>query len=471
MTPLHEAVLFGQSEDVHHWAKRSEKNERNFLGQTPVHLAVSSPQHLEAILDAGHDPDAIDAYGLTPLMYSATSNVIDAARILIRAGADPFMRHNSLNLTFTGFAVARCNWDFIMGLFSFFDDETMHFTSEVLAHQVVSVLFLDSHRTRSMERRDCLLHLLSRCESLNFDLQALPPNNHKNIVEGRTLLHYAGSVYDVDALLGHSSSIINQVDQKGQHALMRVVAQAHLPDLEPLIRCLVNAGADINLQDKRGHTACHIMMQRFSKWGTFATDGTLDSLRTLVTLGADVLRPDDCKCSCSVSGCLPTVPDLPKTFLSPQEPASGSVLLLMEWINLIFETCGIETAKQALLATIRRAQHKKLDMTHTCCQWRNYRSDSAEDHYPDPMPDDDIGEILEEESEFNGILDDKMEHESERELNTLLRNAILDTKPLMHKTIRRPKSTRYFLPMIPRYVSPQSLLPGQYSFLTSLGIM
>ncbi|KAJ4223387.1 hypothetical protein NW759_006021 [Fusarium solani] len=137
--------------------------------------------------------------------------------------------------------------------------------------------------------------------------------------------------------------------------------------------------------------------------------------------------------------------------LSPQEPAGGSVLLLMEWIILIFETCGIETARQALLTTIRRAQHEKLDMTHTCCQWRKYSFNFPEDHYPDPMPDDDIDEILEEESEFNGILDDKMEHESEREFNTLLRNAILDTKPLMHKIIQRPISTRYFLTMIPCY--------------------
>ncbi|WAO85987.1 Hypothetical protein NCS54_00324100 [Fusarium falciforme] len=450
MTPLHEAVLFGQPEDVHHWAKRSGKNERNFLGQTPLHLAVSKPQHLQAILDADHDPDATDAYGLTPLMYSAASNAIGAARILIRAGADPFMRHHMLDFTFTSFAVARCNWDFIMELFSFFDDEAMHITSEVLAQQAVSVLFLNAYRPRYREGNDCLLHLLSRCKSLNFGLKTLLEIDHTRIVEGRTLLHYASSVNDVDALLDHSSSIINQVDQKGQHALMRAVARAKLSDLEPLIRRLLDAGADINLQDNRGHTACHIMMQRLSQCASFATKGNLDFLHALVALGADALRPDNCKCSCSVSGCLPTVPDLPKMALSPRQPAGGSVILLVEWIILILETYGIETANQTLLATIRQAEHKKLDMTHTCCQWRA-ASYLPGDHYPDPMPEDDINEILEEESDFNKILDDKMEHKSEREFNSLLRSAILDTKPPIDQTIQQPLIHTYFFTMIPSY--------------------
>ncbi|UPK97428.1 hypothetical protein LCI18_008363 [Fusarium solani-melongenae] len=429
MTPLHEVVLFGQPEDVHHWAERSEKNERNFLGQTPLHLAVSKPQHLQTILDAGHDPDAIDAYGLTPLMYSAASNAIGAARILIRAGTDPFMRHNTLHFTFIDFAVARCNWDFIMELFSFFDDEAVHITSEVLAQQAVSVLFLDAYRPCCREGSDCLLHLLSRCKSLNFGPLTRPGVSRTEWVEGRTLLHYAGSVNDVDALLGHNSSIINQVDQNGQHALMRVVAQAQVPDLEPLVRRLLDAGADINLQDKRGRTACHIAMQRLSQH-SFTTMGDLDFLHALVSLGADALRPDKCKCPCSVSGCVPTVPNLSTRHLCPLELAGGSVVLLIEWTILIFETCGIETARRTLLATIRRAQHKKLDMTHTCCRRVPYY-----DKNPDPMPEGDINEILEEESEFSEILDDKMEHESERELNPLLRSAILDTKPPMDKTI------------------------------------
>ncbi|KAJ3465032.1 hypothetical protein MRS44_005690 [Fusarium solani] len=437
MTPLHEVILFGQPEDVHYWAERSEKNERNFLGQTPLHPAVSKPQHLQAILDAGHDPDAIDANGFTPLMYSAASNAIGAARILIRAGADPLMRHRRLDFAFTSFAVARCNWDCITELFSFFDDEAMHITSEVLAQQAVSVLFLYSYRPRC--RKEATVYCTG-----------FLGNNHMKMMEGRTLLHYAGSVNDVDALLDHSSSIINQVDQNGQHALMRVVAQTRLSGLEPLIGRLVNSGADINLQDKRGHTACHIMMQRFSQSESLTIKGMLDFLHALVTLGADVLRPDNCKCSCSVSGCLPTVPDLSKAILSPGEPAGGSVVLLIEWIILIFETCGIETARQTLLATIRRAQHEKLDMTHTCCQ-RRIASCPPEDRYPDPMPEDDINEILEEESEFSKILDDEMEHESEREFNSLLRSAILYTKPPMDKTIQRLGLISFFSTMIPNF--------------------
>ncbi|KAM6532730.1 hypothetical protein FALCPG4_005782 [Fusarium falciforme] len=61
------------------------------------------------------------------------------------------------------------------------------------------------------------------------------------------------------------------------------------------------------------------------------------------------------------------------------------------------------------------------------------------------MPEDDVNEILEEESEFSKSLDDKMEHESEREFNSLLRSAILDTKPPMDQTIQQPRIYTYTL--------------------------
>ncbi|RMJ15235.1 hypothetical protein CDV36_005102 [Fusarium kuroshium] len=412
MTPLHEAVLFGKSEDVQHWATRSKKNERNFLGQTPLHLAISRPQHLQAILDAGHDRNAVDGYGFTPLMYAAVCNEIDAARILIRAGADALLRHSVYNCTFAYIAISRTNWDFVNNLFRFLDDEAMQDTADMLAKLIVSHLAVNDRIPRTAERADCLLQSLSMCKSLNFCPKLLLRADSSQVTEGRTLLHYAHSAKEVDALLDCGFTMINQVDQKDR-----------------LITRLLDAGADINLQDKRGYTVCHTVAQYFEYRSTSRIGEQLDYLHTLITRGADVLIPDNCRCSCSVSGCLPIV-------VGSDTWAEDLAALLTEWFILIFEICGKETAKQILLATIRQSEHEKLDMTHTCCGWRemDFFSDVP---YPDLMPEDDIDDILEEESEFTRILDEKLEQESKKDFNSLLRNAILDTKPPMDQTGHR----------------------------------
>lgn len=439
MTPLHEAVLFGPPEDVQRWAARSEKNERNSLGQTPLHLAVSKPHHLQAILNAGHNPDAVDGHGMTPLMYAAASDEIDAARILIRAGADPFVQHSALHFTFTQFAITRSNWDFIRDLFYFFDHDAMQTMAEMLSKQVVSLLFLDLYIPWKTRKDDCLLQMISRCKSLNFCVEEFPGFDSRQSVKGRTLLHYAHTAREVDALLDRGFNVVNQVDQNGQHALMSAISRTYDFDLEPLVGRLLDAGAEINLQDRRGHTAYHIMIDRFSNENPYATEENIDSLHTLVARGAGVLIPDNCRCSCSVSGCLPVVMDRKQELRSVRAPTESSSVLLTEWIILLFETCGMETAKQALLATIRRAEHKKLDMTHTCCM-RATRS-FYQDPYPEPMPEDDIDDILEEEAEFMRILDETMDHESEREFSSLLQSAILNTKPHMDETGNRLWST------------------------------
>ncbi|KAI8686726.1 hypothetical protein NCS56_00333500 [Fusarium sp. Ph1] len=436
MTPLHEAVLFGQPEDVQLWATRSKKNERNFLGQTPLHLAFCKPQHLRALLDAGHGPDVVDTYGFTPLMYAAASSKVDAARILLRASTYPVIQQGILDFTFANIAISHLNWEFVMDLFFFFDDEVIQTMAEVLARQTLPCLF-QIYWLPVYCGHDYLLPMLSKCKSLNVPLEALPEVGP--YTKGRTLLHYAHTATEVDALLGHDSNIINQVDQKGQHALMSVILDTNGFDLDSLATRLLDFGANINLQDKRGHTTCHIITQQLSSHQLWSCGRRLDCLHTLVTRSADVLIPDNCRCSCSVSGCLPTVVDGIKGPCDVRTPTEMSAVPLTEWVILIFETLGIETAKQTLLATIRQAEHKKLDMTHTCCRRTPYY-----DRNPDTMPEDDIDDIIEEESDFIRILDEKMGHESKRSFNSLLRSAILGTKPPMDQDGQRLWSTETF---------------------------
>ncbi len=54
-----------------------------------VSLAINSPEILQYILSQGGDPNNENAFGKTPLMYAAQYNNLEAARILLAAGANP----------------------------------------------------------------------------------------------------------------------------------------------------------------------------------------------------------------------------------------------------------------------------------------------------------------------------------------------------------------------------------------------
>ncbi|KAJ0382629.1 hypothetical protein COL922a_012156 [Colletotrichum nupharicola] len=116
MTPLHEAVLFGSSESVKKWIQCSKRDEKNFLGQTPLHLAIYKPERLSALIDSGHDVDAIDNYGITPLMYAAAADEEEALYILINAHTDFTIEDSRYNRIFFGYAVSRRNWCLIYNL-------------------------------------------------------------------------------------------------------------------------------------------------------------------------------------------------------------------------------------------------------------------------------------------------------------------------------------------------------------------
>jgi ankyrin repeat protein len=114
MTPLHEAVLLGSPELVNERIPRSDKDEKNFLGQTPMHLATSNVKHLLPLIHAGHDLDAADNYGTTPLMYAAAANQEECLMVLLDAGANPRLRDTRYNRDFLRYAAIRGHWNLIL---------------------------------------------------------------------------------------------------------------------------------------------------------------------------------------------------------------------------------------------------------------------------------------------------------------------------------------------------------------------
>ena len=178
MAPLHEAVLLGSLESVNEWITRSDKNERNFLGQTPIHLATSNLKHLLALVNAGHDLNAADNYGITPLMYAAAANLEECLIALLEAGANPYLRDTRYQRTFMQYAAIRGHWNLILKSLCWIEDVTDKEIAESWA-QLATILYCVTYPDYFENREVSFQQLLAKCGSVHFtfDLHDKGQNN------------------------------------------------------------------------------------------------------------------------------------------------------------------------------------------------------------------------------------------------------------------------------------------------------
>ncbi|KAJ3526447.1 hypothetical protein NM208_g11187 [Fusarium decemcellulare] len=256
MTPLHEAVLFQSPDMLRHWCNRSEKDEKNFLGQTPLHLAVSKLEHLNLLLDAGHDANAIDADGITPLMYAAALNQVGAVQMLLSAGASPSIRDiPKLDYTFVLPAALRDNWQLIIIALRQIKVAMGEAIADALAREALTCHFVMKYFD-SRKQNVPYGQVLPYCRSLHFSI-----TDPYNKTKGNTLLHFARSARDIDILLGHGFEKMNHQNSDGSYALMTVAHSPHFSSSEVIAR-LLDGGADANLQDNKGHTTIHHLIRQ-----------------------------------------------------------------------------------------------------------------------------------------------------------------------------------------------------------------
>ncbi|EQB47587.1 hypothetical protein CGLO_13238 [Colletotrichum gloeosporioides Cg-14] len=406
MTPIHEAVLFGSPQSLKTWIERSKKDEKNFLGQTPLHLAVYKAEHLTALLESGHDVNAVDNYGITPLMYAAATDQEEALYILIKAHANLQAVDSRYHRTFFDYAIARRNWCLIYNLLLLIKQSA----KEEVAESWVRAAIIDAQLAIPNFDYDSpisLRHFLALCQDVNF--------TYDNGEDRRNncLLHDIKTVSDLEALIDNGFKMINHVNSLGQYALINA-AKHH--DVAMTAR-LLELGADVNLEDNQNRTAIG------------------HALRGLST--SDISRI----CSTMEVGC---------------SDRFGWGLHFpiwsLEWLNLIHEHRGVETAREFALSLIREATHEDLDMTHVCCEFHL-------DECPigiilgSKKSADDIDEILDEEQEFTAILNSDMKQRNEEEYEVLLDCWFALIRNLIRKATRKAAETKRQKP--PRMQGPE----------------
>ncbi|KAK1999868.1 ankyrin [Colletotrichum falcatum] len=408
LTPLHEAVIFGAPESIRKLAPRYNVNERDFLGQTPLHFAVSYPRHLEVLLEFAPDLDAPDNYGNTPLMYAAAENRAESVMMLLEAGANLVAQESRHNRTFMHYAAMRSHWKLLLE----FLERIEALEGKEVAESWARCATLQFHAARPdvLRERDVTLYqFLVKCGDVNF---VYDKRDHL----GNTLLHDASSISDLDALLDTRFNLINHTNSAGRHPLIAAAARG----VPSLVEGLLNAGADIGLKDHWQRTALHHALALLKIRAVNAPWKAMDTVRILVAHGADLLCRDNCRCPCSPEGCLPGV-ELMHTIDYERWHAIFPVWAI-EWVCLVYENKGVNGAKSAVASLLRRAKHEEMDMTHVCCRRRPQPPWDPDpfSHSPSCIPDDDINDILNEESELIEMLENEMTQSADQEYESLL---------------------------------------------------
>ncbi|KAK5306712.1 hypothetical protein LTR99_002404 [Exophiala xenobiotica] len=397
-TPLMAAVMANDMNQIDQLLQKScSLLERNYLGQTALHLAVIRPKllaHLVARFD-NLDVDMPDRRGATPLMYAAIYGEDESVITLLRAGADLSKKSDKYRCDFLGHAFGRNNWNIIDRIIQ---DKLL--CSPSRSHSFVDMvtvrLFGDSHL---FDRSTHFRRLLS----LGADPNATCP-------DGSTLLPHIGELDEAEALFEAGFRRINDPDERGFHPLMKLIQRSSGPTL--VQKCL-ERGASVSDQDHDGWTVLHYALKELQDAHPYTHGDEMypkaarracaivTIIRLLLRHGADPRARDYCPCACSQAGCTSSRVLLGNSGF----PFFGAYtnIWTLEWLQVISETLpervSREICKEVLMDMVRAIRFRLTELVHVCCQ-RSYGSGVA---------DDDIDNILDEQGVEIQELDDSVE--------------------------------------------------------------
>ncbi|KAK5351581.1 hypothetical protein LTR61_004931 [Exophiala xenobiotica] len=372
--------------------------ERNYLGQTALHLAVLRPKllvHLVARFD-NLDVDMPDRHGVTPLMYAATYGEDESVITLLRAGANLWKRNDLNHRNFLDFALGREKWNVLYRTIQ--DCKLLYSPSRSQSIvDYVTVCLLMAY-TCPLDRSTHLRRLLSSGADPNVTCP-----------DGSTLLHHVREPDEAEALFEAGFRRINDPDKGGVLPLMKLVHHS----CPTLVQKCLERGASVSDQDDQGWTVLHYAVQELlftplythgdhsSHEETRRACAVITIIRLLLRHGADPRARDYCPCACSQAGCTPSTVLLGNSRFPFFGDYSNSWTL--EWLQVISETVPKRVCREicrvVLIEMVRVMQFRLIELVHVCCRRSLWSRVTA----------DDIDNILDEQSIEIQELDDSLE--------------------------------------------------------------
>lgn len=394
-----EAILIeSESEVKARLTKDAILDRENLLKQSALHLAVSHPQHLQLLLENGANVNARDWGGRTPLMYAAAAGAIEVAIALLRGGADPWIKDNQYGKEdFINYAIRQEHWDLVMAALDYIRQSAQYSTEQVRSLLNTAIILWAGENLK--HRRSCQFKNL-----LNWgadpEIRFKEKWEYTQTESNNTLLHCITNLTDFDTLVTSGFSSFNHSNSTGAHALMKI---AVLCDARLLQKC-VEGGSRVDHQNHEGRTTLHISLE--DVWESFLDveydqcehwTEAMGCAKALLKADAYPSSGDLCRCACSNYGCTPAHILLKAHHKFGKYAGSYPLVQYIwsfEWLHLLKDVKGLESAKECVLDMLRLAKFEELNLTHTCC--RKY-------HRKGPwhvIDEDEVFEIMDEEKEM-----------------------------------------------------------------------
>jgi len=412
----------------------------NFLGQSPIHLAVGNADIVRLLLRAGCNINATDNWGHTALMYAAAMDCQEAVLLLLSEGANPCMREEEYGRIFLDYALIRGHGTLFLRAMEKLQE--LYTTQNFQAFVRRSLVLLTRAEIMRFEHetRGALFAQVCRwCKDVNFSF-----TDHRRGTDGRNLMHDIRNLQEANALVDAGFNAFNAADSKGELAIHRFAEQ---PDIELFQFCL-DHGTDVNHKNHDGLTVLFRVL-----WGLDGVPSnipdTLAILRLAFGSGIDICASDDCNCACSPTGC--TISSVFDLGFEGSDIFRDSpwFIWFIECVTLVEEFQGLDKAKAVLMGALRRLHTDAWDITHVCCHRGKGISDrkgilGCFGDQVTKLCDEDTADILDEEADFIDGLENDMASLQDRSHGDLRTEflSLMKKRYEVHKKVCATESAR-----------------------------
>ncbi|KAL9090162.1 MAG: hypothetical protein Q9165_005442 [Trypethelium subeluteriae] len=389
-------------------------NERNALGQSPLHLCVHWPSGLQLLLSYGADVHQGDNNGCLPMCYAYEDDHLQAVQILADSGSAIFCHKCG--------SVERAFWRQ--------SPELARVIATIIAGRRRELRSIAEYSLPSLTQQIRQLFNNELSDKFFFSILALLDEHEIPIPQVLRDLSYTKLHHRRITTVGIAQELYNagftELDVPDDHGFTPLALLCHhyVPGRFALIKLAswyVSKGADLYrnigpLDTKVVHLVAYKLgMAEMLKHSSEEIPLMDDDCRKLLRTVSLSENGDSCLCSCSVGGCKPIT-----MFLKPCLDWRRGALSFGKDVNPIdmLEVLILATSRrkwydqQIFSQVIRYLTFEELEITHLCCLHSNFcctrgsglaREDRSRDCVEcmmvnlSPMPEENASEIYDEE--------------------------------------------------------------------------